>query len=102
MKNAMLIALAIAMVSSLFTWLVLYRVGWASATQNGHDPWALFFYGIGGAAVPIGLATVIAGVWKLVSRASHFLTIWFVVLFFSTAFFGYTSYTAAKYEKTSR
>ena len=49
---------------------------------------------------PLVIATVIAGLWKLLARSSSLLTVFLVIFFLSATVFAYTSYKVARYEKT--
>lgn len=92
------VLVAILVSTCVFAAVYVYRYGLDAATYNGHDPWALFFLGIGGAFVPLAIATVIAGIRKLVSRSSSFLSGWLVIFAIATVLFAApTFYVAASF-----
>jgi hypothetical protein len=64
------------LIIGIFASAMLLRYGWDDLTYNGHDPWALFFYGARGAFWPIIIATIIAGVRKIGFRSSSFVVTW--------------------------
>lgn len=82
--------------TAVFAAAHVYRYGWDAATYNGQDPWALFFFGIGGAFVPLVVSTLIAGIRTLVSRSNGFLRGWLVMFTIATILFAApTFYVAA-------
>ena len=86
----------------MWTGLRVYSVGWDEATYNGYDPWAPLFFGLGGALLPLMVATVIAGVWKLFSRSSSFLSVLLIVFVVMTIFFAVPNFYVANYERSLR
>ena len=87
MKILIVVFGAILLSIGVFAAAHVYRYGWNAATYNGHDPWALFFFGIGGAFVPLIVATVIAGIWRTFSRSSSFISVWLMIFGIATVLF---------------
>ncbi len=73
LRVATIVVVSFLCVTALFVAITVYQVGWDNATYGGADPWSLLFRGVGGTAVPLTIATLIAGLWKLFSRSSRFL-----------------------------
>ena len=95
MRKVIFVVGAVLFSTGVFAAAHLYRYGWDAATYNGQDPWALFFLGIGGAFVPLIVATVIAGIWKLVFRSSSFVSGWLVVFGIATVLFAAPTFYVA-------
>lgn len=96
LRAVIYVIVAILASTGIFAAAYVYRYGWDAATYNGHDPWALFFFGVGGAFVPLAIATVIAGIRQFVSRSSNFLRGWLVIFGITTVLFAApTFYVAA-------
>ena len=88
--------------TGIFAALRVYSVGWDGATYNGYDPWAPLFQGLGGALFPLMVAAVIAGLRKLFSRSSSFLSTLLIVFAVATIFFAVNGFYVADYERSLR
>ena len=97
LRTLFYVVVAILVSTGVFAAAHVYRYGWDAATYNGHDPWAVFFFGMGGAFVPLTVATVIAGIRKLVSRSSSFLSGWLVIFAIATVLFAAQLFYVAAY-----
>lgn len=75
-RAAGIMALAVAAVTALSAGLYVARYGWDEATLGGQDVVGLVFYGLGGAALPVGVATILA----FIGRLSGYLSRWLVWL----------------------
>lgn len=95
LRTLLFVLVPIMASTAVFAAAHVYRYGWDAATYNGQDPWALFFFGIGGAFVPLAVSTVIAGIRKLVSRSSGFLRGWLVIFAIATVLFAAPSFYVA-------
>jgi hypothetical protein len=87
LRTLLNIVVAILASTAVFAAAHVYRYGWDAATYNGQDPWALFFFGIGGAFAPFVVATAAAGIRKLISGSSSLLKWWLVIFATTTVLF---------------
>ena len=87
LRTVLYVVVAILVSTGVFAAAYVHRYGWDAATDNGLDPWALFFFGIGDAFLPLAVATVMAGIRKLLDRETSFLTDWLVTVAIITVLF---------------
>jgi hypothetical protein len=98
MRSFMMLTGAILLAAGILASIHVYDVGWSDATYDGYDPWSLFFYGLGAAAWPATVALVWAGLHKMLSRLSHFPTVWLVVFTITTICFSAVSLLTARHD----
>lgn len=56
---------------------------WSLITQNGRDPWALFFVSLGGAMTFVAPSILLGGICRTISAAQSFMfftTAWTIAL----------------------
>lgn len=95
LRTLLFVLVPIMASTAVFAAAHVYRYGWDAAIYNGQDPWALFFFALGGAFVPLAVSTVIAGIRTLLSRSSGFLRGWLVIFTVTTIVFAVPNFYVA-------
>ncbi|MFD0859205.1 hypothetical protein [Roseovarius aquimarinus] len=76
LRNCVEMLTAFLVVTFVFAVAFLYQHGWYDASYGGRYPWAVFFTGLGAAAVPAFIAAIISFLLRIFSRTADFSATW--------------------------